>query len=79
MPTVNQPPPPASSTAGKVRKRIRYAITYEFEVDPPETLRGEIDFLNEGHAARTAVKLARLAFPRRKWSSLVILLDRSGR
>ncbi len=62
----------------KVRKRVKWAVTFEYEMNAPETAHGELAFLNVGNAARQALKSAKQQFPRRNWSSVVILLDRSA-
>jgi hypothetical protein len=56
--------------------RLRYAVTLEFMVDPPLTVRGELDVPNARLGARRAVEAAFKQYPGRTWSSLSILLER---
>jgi hypothetical protein len=56
---------------------MRYAavITFEFEVDAPETVRTVVEAGNVHTAASRAVRAARRALPRRRPSSIVLLLE----
>jgi hypothetical protein len=56
----------------------KFAFTFEFSVEKPETLRGEVTAASLPSCMRIAAKLALKAFPHRQWSSCVLVLDRSG-
>jgi hypothetical protein len=55
----------------------QYAVTLEFDLAPPETVRGEIETRGAWTAAWRAVRAAHKAHPRRQWRSLVVLLEKS--
>ena len=55
---------------------FRYAVTFEYQQDAPETVRGEIAVGNPSLGARRALEAAKKALPRRRWSSVSILLER---
>lgn len=56
---------------------FRYAVTLEFDVAPPETIRGEIRAWKAATAAYRALRAAQQAHPRRVWRSLVVLLEKT--
>jgi hypothetical protein len=55
---------------------LRYAVTFEYQSDAPETIRGEIDVSNPSLGVRRAFEAAKRAYPHRRWSSVVVLLER---
>ena len=55
---------------------LRYAVTFEYQLDAPETVRGEIDVSNPSLGVRRAFEAAKRAYPHRRWSSVVVLLER---
>lgn len=57
-------------------ERYRASVTLEFPVAAPETWRGELSVANARLGARRAVEAAFKAHPKRRWSSLVILLEK---
>ena len=59
-------------------RRFKFAVTFEYESNAPETVRGEFAFSNASLAARRAMEQARKALPRRHWRSCVVLLEDLG-
>jgi len=57
---------------------FRYAVTFEFDLKAPETVRGEFDVPNPRLGARRAVEAAQKAKPNMSFRSLVVLLERQG-
>jgi hypothetical protein len=55
---------------------FRYAVTFEYQEDAPETVRGEIDVPNPSLGVRRAFEAAKKACPHRRWSSVAVLLER---
>lgn len=53
---------------------LDYQVTFEFMLDPPITTKGKVSASSAQACARIAVKEAKGRAPRKKWSSLVILL-----
>jgi hypothetical protein len=56
--------------------QLEYAVTLEFPEAAPETVRGVCTATKATTVARRAVAAAFKTHPGRKWSSLVILLQR---
>ena len=56
--------------------KFKYAVTYEFSKLPPITARGTVASTGAHTAASRAVKAARKGVAGRKWSSLVVVLER---
>jgi hypothetical protein len=56
----------------------KFAFSFEFTSEPPETLRGQVTAASVPSLAKEAVKQALKAYPGRKWVSCVLVLDRSG-
>ena len=52
------------------------SVTFESENGPPDTVRVTFEAANPRQAARRAVEQAMRQMPGRRWSSLVILLER---
>ena len=59
--------------------QYRWAVTFEFDQEPPETVRGEIDVPNPRLGARRAVEAAQRAHPNTRFRSLVVLLEKDPR
>ena len=55
---------------------LKYTATLEFQADRPLTTSGEVSASAMPTCMRLAAKQAMLAFPRRQWSSVVIVLER---
>ena len=55
---------------------FRYSVTFEYLQDAPETVRGEIQVPNASLGVRRAFEAAKKAYPHRRWSSVVVLLER---
>jgi hypothetical protein len=53
-------------------------VTFEHEVQPPETWRGAIGANKASTAARRAIVAAARALPNRHWTSALILLEREA-
>ena len=51
------------------------SVTYEFPLAAPETVRLEIEAPSHGTAARRAFQALKKAHPRRRPSSIVLVLD----
>jgi len=53
-----------------------YAVTFENpDSGPPQTVRGTIQAGNAAYAASISVREAKKAMPRKRWESMVILLE----
>ena len=52
---------------------IRYAVTFEFDTQPPVTHKGEAKGTTLAICAKYAFKEAQKAFPRCQWSSAVFV------
>ncbi len=57
-------------------QRYGYVVTFEFDVEQPETVRGELLVPNPRLAARRAVEAAQKAKPNMRFSSLVVVLTK---
>ncbi len=55
--------------------RYRYAVTFEYAEQAPETVRGELRLPNHSLAARRAVDGARRQCPGRRPTSISVLLE----
>ena len=55
---------------------IKYAITYEFDIKAPLTVRGAYAGNDEDLAVRRAMTSIRKAYPRAKWDSLCLTLEK---
>ena len=55
---------------------LRYAVTLEFQNQPPLTSRGVLEVANPRLGARRAVEATFRDYPNRQWASLSILLER---
>ncbi len=53
-----------------------YAVSYEYDLRPVQTLKGEVKSSHERQAARLALKSARSALKPRGWRSVVVVLER---
>ncbi len=51
------------------------SITFEYDLQAPETHRTQIEVPNASLGARRAMEAARRAYPRRSWRSAVIVLE----
>lgn len=58
--------------------RLEYKVTFEFLFDPPITVSGWVHATTAQTCARLAVKEAKEKAPKRKWSSLTLLLMQRG-
>lgn len=56
--------------------KVEFAVTFEFEMRPPETIRGVIEASNPATVASRAIRLARRTIHPRKWTSVVCVLFR---
>lgn len=56
--------------------KIKYAVTFEFMVNPPITVRGETEANSIRTCAARALDRATDSNPGLKWSSISILLER---
>jgi hypothetical protein len=56
--------------------RFRYAVSFESDLQPVRTDRGELSVANASLGARRAVEAARRAFPGSRWRSLVVVLEK---
>ena len=54
--------------------KLDYVLTFEFLLDAPITVKGEVEATSAQTCARIAVKEAKTKCPRVKWSSLVLVL-----
>lgn len=54
---------------------FKFAVTFEYDTQAPETVRGELELPNASLAARRALEAARKALPNRRWRSCSILLE----
>lgn len=52
------------------------AVTFESNVAPPKTWRGEVEASGPNTAASRAVREAKKAFPGVRWASMSILLEK---
>lgn len=55
----------------------KVTVTLEFPTEAPETGVYDISAGSVGTAVARAIRLAQKAYPRRRWSSLVALAERS--
>lgn len=55
-----------------------FAVTFEFDTDPPVTERGQVGAGTLQVACYRAIKAAKKARPRTKASSVVILVQKGG-
>jgi CMP-N-acetylneuraminic acid synthetase len=55
-----------------------FAVTFEFNHGKPETWQGTIDARSLPMLTRKAIKSAMAAFPKRKWDSIVCVLERTN-
>ena len=58
--------------------RYRASISFEHDTLPVKTHRQEIITQSGGKAASLALRLAREAYPRTTWRSVVIVLEKLG-
>jgi hypothetical protein len=56
--------------------KVKYAVTFEFQVNAPITVRGEVEAERAPTAARRAIEEAMDQNPNLKWSSISVLLER---
>ena len=56
--------------------RYRASVTFEYDEKAPETLQTTITVPNAALGARRALEAAKAAYPNRRWSSVVIVLER---
>jgi hypothetical protein len=57
---------------------LDYVITFEFETEPPLMTRGKVEALEIQTCAQRALMKAKDEFPRKTWSSVVVVLTREG-
>jgi len=60
------------------RQGYRVSVTFESENGPPDTVQVSVVAGGPAPAARRAVEQATKRLPGKRWSSLVILLEREG-
>jgi hypothetical protein len=60
------------------KPRFRYHVTFEYALEAPDTVRGEIEVSNPSQGVRRAFEAAKKANPGRQWSSVVVLLERAA-
>ena len=55
---------------------LSYALTFEHDLKPPETVRGDSLTDDADLALKRALRAAEKAFPKYRWSSLVVVLEK---
>lgn len=68
---------PAARPRPAARLCVRYVVTFEYEREPPQTLRGEISAPSVDQCYRWAVKTAAATLRPSRWTSVVCVLDRT--
>lgn len=57
--------------------KLGYSVSFEYDLLPPKTVKGELEVANVRLGARRAVEAAQGALPsHRGWTSLIVLLQR---
>lgn len=59
-----------------VHPHYRASVTFESDTQVPETVRSGFVAASPGKAASTAVREARRAKPGKRWTSMVIMLEK---
>jgi hypothetical protein len=55
---------------------LDYSLTFEFATDKPLTMKGTVEASNPATAAARAVRAAQDAYPKTRWQSIVVVLER---
>jgi hypothetical protein len=58
--------------------RLDYVVSFEYELDPPNTVKGAVEALEVQTCARRAIEEAKDKHPGTQWSSVVVVLTREG-
>jgi hypothetical protein len=58
--------------------KAKFSATFEFDEEAPRTYKGEVQASGLSTMFRLAAKELQKAYPGSKWTSVVIVLDRSG-
>jgi hypothetical protein len=56
---------------------LRYSVSFESDLQPVRTARGEIDVANVRLGARRALEAAQKQCPRAGWRSVVVVLEKT--
>ena len=57
---------------------LRYAVSFESDLRPVRTARGEIDVPNPRLGVRRAVEAAQAQCPNSHWRSIVVVIEKVG-
>lgn len=68
--------PEATDTAEPPRRGYRASVSFESDLQPVRTYRGEIAAVSPAAGARRAVERARKEFPGVRWRSIVVVLEK---
>ena len=58
--------------------KARYSATFEFDVETPLTKKGVVEGTNLSTLYARAARELKREFPKKRWSSVVIVLERQG-
>jgi len=56
--------------------RFRASVSFESDLQPVRTYRGEIVALSPAKAASRALRAARSTYPKSRWRSVVVVLEK---